>query len=235
MKKVKPNIALLTEELKKFRLLSEYSFYTGDDKLDEADEEPEVDPNDEVNKAADSIGDDLGVNDEDPTQDSTTSEPAPAPAPEPAPEPAPAPAPEPAPSDDVEVDVTSLVKGTEKAKSAADHASHNTVALMAKFNDLEDRVAQMGAIANKIDTLEKEIVKRNPTPVEKLEMRSLDSYPYSIKLSDYWSEKEGPYDVMNKDNKEFVLTQDDVDSTYNESSVNSSFNPSDFEEEDINE
>ena len=52
----------------------------------------------------------------------------------------------------------------------------------------------MDQVINKIEDLEKEIEKRNPTPVEKLEMMSLDSFPYSVKLTDYWADKEG-YDV----------------------------------------
>ena len=42
----------------------------------------------------------------------------------------------------------------------------------------------MRAISAKIDSLENELEKRAPTPTEKIEMRSLDSYPYNIKLSD---------------------------------------------------
>jgi hypothetical protein len=37
----------------------------------------------------------------------------------------------------------------------------------------------MDKITNKIENLEQEIIKRNPTEVEKLEMRSLNSFPYS--------------------------------------------------------
>jgi hypothetical protein len=60
----------------------------------------------------------------------------------------------------------------------------------------------------------------HPTPVEKLEMRSLSSYPYSQKLTDYWADK-GPYDVMGNEAKkeEYVLRQDDVDSSYSDSNI----------------
>jgi hypothetical protein len=41
----------------------------------------------------------------------------------------------------------------------------------------------MDKITNKIENLEQEIIKRNPTEVEKLEMRSLNSFPYSQKIN----------------------------------------------------
>ena len=95
----------------------------------------------------------------------------------------------------------------------------------------------MDAVTNKIAELEKEIIKRNPTPVEKLEMRSLSSYPYSQKLTDYWADTEGAYDVMDKEKekKEYVLTQKDVDTSYSEPDIKQSFSVKDDEytEEDI--
>jgi hypothetical protein len=236
--------------------LSEYDFYQEKKELPEykdlllgdIDEEEMPDdakpdngkPDDaQANDDAKDVGADLGV-DGDATDDGETvgdiPEPDSDPTAEPTPEPAPAPEPE---SDDVEVDVTSLVKGSEEAKHAADIASHNSEMIMQQLKNLEARVASMDKVSDKIEDLEKEIIKRNPTPVEKLEMRSLSSYPYSQKLTDYWADKEGAYDVMNKDNdkKEYVLTKDDVDADYSDSNIKKSFtiNPEqkDYEEEDI--
>jgi hypothetical protein len=56
-------------------------------------------------------------------------EPAPEP---PVEEPPVAPLPAPEPIDDVEVDVTELVKGSEEAKKSADLAGHNTELLLQK-------------------------------------------------------------------------------------------------------
>ena len=155
-----------------------------------------------------------------------------APAEEPIEEPA---AEEPA-DDSVEVDVTSLVQGSEEAKNAADKAAQNSEMLMNKLADLEARISRMDSVSAKIEDLEKEIIKRNPTPVEKLEMRSLSSFPYSQKLTDYWADKEGAYGVMDADKKEeYTLTKDDVDYDYSEPNIKKSFsvNPEDFEEEEI--
>jgi hypothetical protein len=141
-------------------------------------------------------------------------------------------------SDEIEVDVTSLVKGSEEAKAAADKATQNTEMLLQKFGELESRLANMTAITDKIQNLEKEIVKRNPTPVEKLEMRSLSSAPFNQKLTDYWADKEGAYDVMGKNKpEEYILKKDDVDATYSDASIQKSFTTdmNDYDEEDISD
>ena len=146
------------------------------------------------------------------------------------------PAPTEAPAgDEVELDVTDLVDSTDEAKSAADKASQNTQLLMKKLEDLESRIASMDAVSGKIEALEKEIVKRNPTNVEKLEMQSLHSGPYTQKLSDYWADKHGAYDVMNNDKQEYVLDKDTIDSDYSEGNIKQSFavKPEEYEEEDI--
>jgi hypothetical protein len=250
MKKNKFNPDLLKEELNRFRLLNEYDFYQekkempeykdlilGD--LDEADNAPEdLEPADDaVDNAANDVADDLGV-DADGGEDISGEIPDDAPEAEPAQtpdvEPEPAPAPE---SDATEVDVTSLVKGSEEAKHAADVASHNSEMLMQQLQNLEKQVGNMSQLSAKIDGLEQEIIKRNPTPVEKLEMRSLASYPYSQKLTDYWADKEGAYDVMDKDKKpeEYVLKQEDVDADYSDANVKKSFTVTDTESDDYEE
>lgn len=249
------NPELLNEEKKRFRLLSEYDFYTekkepitySDDEggkelllgkeLEEADEAPKDDlaqDDASLDAAADNVAADLGVDNQATDQ---TAPPAPdAPAPDVAPPMDAAPEDN---SNDVELDVTDLVQGSDAAKQSADAASKNTELLLQKLSDLEARVSNMTDISNKIEELENEIIKRNPTPVEKLEMRSLDSYPFNQKLSDYWADKEGAYDVMNQQKdtepKDYTLTRDDVNNSYNEFSAQDSFKvtPDMYDEEDM--
>lgn len=263
MAKKKFNPELLKEELKRFRMISEYTFYheethpKNDDNLILGTDLEEVDE-DPANPAAE------------PTDDSKTAANAAAPAPNAAPnsaapaQPAGAEAPAEEPADDsenlfgadapegdmggeeapmddmgaeapaedeVEVDVTQLVQSGEEAKQAADVASQKTDELLAKFGELEQRISGMAKISDKIEALEKEIIKRNPTPVEKLEMRSMSSFPYNIKLTDYWKDVDG-YEAEEQKPKEYVLTSDDVDS-FTDSSVKDSFSIPDYEEEDI--
>lgn len=278
-RKVTFNPELIKEEAKRFKLLTEYSFYHEENvmapsgkpekpiilgnELEEAEEEPQAGDDQEaqgfdqaagmedqspVEEPAPEGEEDLDFgspdsNAEDPMATPEGGEELPAEDPLASPEaPIEEPIAEPAPEEDVEeVDVTSLVKGAKDAKKAAIKAmktSKNTgEELMGKLSDLEARIARMDSVAAKIEDLEKEIVKRNPTPVEKLEMRSLSSYPYNIKLSDYWSEKDGQYDVMNNKEKEYVLTKDDINTDFVDSRIRDSFDvPTEdqgYEEEDI--
>jgi hypothetical protein len=102
--------------------------------------------------------------------------------------------------------------------------------LISSFAALQGSLSKMDVISKKIDSMEVELDNRMPTEEEKLEMRSLDSYPYSLKLTDFWSEKQGKYDVMNTDqeNEEMVLTQQDVEDEFNSNTVKDSFNDYDI-------
>jgi hypothetical protein len=254
MKKIKFNPELLSEEAKRFKRLIEFDFHydenissgnsllLGND-LEEADENPE-----DLQQDVADVNNELGISDETPDNGEMGGE---VPVEEPIDDEMPTDGgeemgpdftePEEPATDDVEIDVTSIVNGTEEAKNAAVQAieasERNAQQVMQKIDALASRIASMDAMSAKIEDLEKEIVKRNPTPVEKLEMRSFSSYPYSLKLSDYWEDKEGPYDVMDKQKKEYVLTKDDVDSGFSYSQVKNTFDePTDqqeYEEEDI--
>jgi hypothetical protein len=121
----------------------------------------------------------------------------------------------------VEVDVTDIVDKAEETKSSVEGMSTKMDDLLGKLSDLESQIGGMDQVIGKIDDLEKEIEKRNPTPVEKLEMRSMDSFPYSVKLTDFWADKEG-YDATEGE-EEYTLTQSDVDN-YDEKEIRNSFN-----------
>lgn len=232
--KKKVNLELLKEEIKRIKLLNEFTFPShnlilGDKQLDEADEE--LDFGNEENMGAEQPQD--GVNNKTgQEQPEANAEPMGAPAEAPIEEPIETPE----ASDEVELDVTDLVNNTDEAKASADKANNNTELLLQKLTNLEEKLSSMENVSNKIEELEKEMIKRNPTPVEKLEMRSLSSYPYSQKLTDYWADKEGAYDVMDKEKeKEYVLTKQDVDSDYSDTNIKQSFSvkDEDYDEENI--
>lgn len=253
--KGKLNKELLNEELKRFKLLNEYDFYVGEDEeiddvdnliLGEEGEEEEDDLGlgdieDDSKTAASDDGEDMESAEDDLEVDIETDgdedvdleagdefgdelgdeseldmEPA---------------------EDEVELDVTQLVQGSEEAKASADSANQKIDQLMGMIDNLEGKLNSMDSITSKIDNLENELEKRAPTPEEKLEMRSLDSFPYNLKLTDFWSDKKGQYDVMGTDeedeNEEYVLTQKDVEEEYNETQVKASFNENPYEEEDF--
>ena len=149
-------------------------------------------------------------------------------------------APEGMDDESVDLDVTELVKGSQEAKASADEANAKIERLLGMVDKLENQLSSMGQISAKIDGLEKELEKRVPTPDEKVELRSMDSYPYNIKLSDFWADhKDSPYDAGQNDDEEgkdeegnYVLTQDDVDN-FDANNIKQSFKENPFEEEDV--
>jgi len=124
----------------------------------------------------------------------------------------------------VEVDVSDIVDKAEETRGEIDALTSKMDELLGKFGELE------GQVIDKIDGLEKEIEERNPTPVEKLEMRSMDSFPYSVSLTDFWADKEG-YDVGGEKEEEFVITQGDVND-YSKTEIQRSF---DYDSDDETE
>ena len=243
---------LLTEELNRFRMLNEYSFYVpdGDDPKGEIDdllldnpmlkeEDPEEADADlaglegELDAETDVVDAEMEA---EPTDDMGGEEPA---MDEPAMD-------EPEtdlsvdePEDEVELDVTELVASADEAKASADSANQKVDQLIGMVSKLESQLNNVNAIGAKIDNLENELEKRAPTPEEKIEMRSLDSYPYNLKLTDFWKTQEGKYNVMDTEEgegtpEEYTLTSDDIDSDYSESQIKGSFDDSNnYEEEDI--
>ena len=135
MKKIKFNPELLKEETRKFKLLSEYDFYQeekevpeykndlllGDLSEDENDNEETGDQVDDTEVG--NIASELGV--EPPTEE-PMGEPSEELMNEPSEEPV---------SDEIEVDVTSLVQGSEEAKESADRASQNSEMLLKKLEE----------------------------------------------------------------------------------------------------
>jgi len=82
--------------------------------------------------------------------------------------------------------------------------------MMSKLDDLEQKLSQMDSIFEKINGIEDKIEKyRTKTPEEKLHLRSLDSYPFNQKLTDFFGEKS---DEMEKTGKnEYILKPEDVE------------------------
>lgn len=254
MRNKKINKALLSEELKRFKALTNYDYYDDRSNISENfpivnyEEDRPEDPmyadkdvilsmaeaeEDDLNAAVDDITADIEASQETPEQTTDTPE-------EPVQDLPADDAVEPeAPvedlaSDEVELDVTELVRGSEAAKESADAANSKIEQLMNMVNKLETQLSAMSTISNKIEDLEKEIELRNPTPKEKLEMRSLDSYPYTVKLTDFWAEKGDRYDTGAEEKpKEYVLTQQDVDNDYIESNIEDSFDANEYEEDNF--
>ena len=137
-----------------------------------------------------------------------------------------------------EIDVTDIVMKSDEAKDMSQQAvsigqenSEYLKSLTDKLTNLEAQLVKMDTIASKIGKIEQDI----KTPEEKLELRSLDSYPFNINLSDYWNDKASEDDnysistgvsVKDSDKKEYVLDKEIIDKDYDEMDIKNSFNPS---------
>ena len=127
--------------------------------------------------------------------------------------------------DTIEVDITDLVDSSEETKKSVTDVSDKMEELLSKLSELENQVTGMDEVISKIDSLEKEIEKRNPTPVEKLEMRSMQdfNFPYSVKLKDFWTDREGYEATNDSEEEEFILRQSDVEN-FDRNEIKASFN-----------
>lgn len=93
--------------------------------------------------------------------------------------------------------------------------------VFSKLDDLTNKLGEMDQIISKIDNLEAKIEKYKPkTPEQKLELRSLDSYPYNQKLTDFFDDKGIEFEKTDK--SEYILTPDDVES-YTDKDIQNSF------------
>ena len=97
-------------------------------------------------------------------------------------------------SDVEEIDVTDIVKRAddakgyaEKAVSAAEEGKNMISDLMTKFEALQQSLSKIDTVATELNTIKKDIQSQKPK--EKLELRSLDSYPFNVKLTDYWNDE----------------------------------------------
>jgi hypothetical protein len=69
---------------------------------------------------------------------------------------------------------------------------------------------------------------REKTPEEKLEMRSLDSYPFNQNPQQFFAQKQG--EMRQSGKNEYVLTKQDIDA-YSPETIKNTFNPEEEQDE----
>jgi len=106
-----------------------------------------------------------------------------------------------------ELEITDLVN---KQNEISDKQDEYMESMFDKLSELESKLSQMDQIFDKINSLEDKVEKyREKSPEEKLQLRSLDSYPYNQKLTDFFSDKEEEMEKTGKN--EYILTPDEVE------------------------
>lgn len=128
--------------------------------------------------------------------------------------------------DTEEIDITDLVTTQQEMKDKQDGFMED---MFKKLDDLQSKLENMDSIMDKINSLETKFDRyREKTPEEKLELRSLDSYPYNQKLTDFFDDKKVEMEKTGKN--EYVLTSDEVEN-FSPGEIKKSFNTYDQEEE----
>ena len=109
------------------------------------------------------------------------------------------------------------------------------------FATLEKMEQMIDNNNQEIQNFKKEFEKRNPTQTEKLNLRSLDSYPFNVSPQKYWADKgidpnsnySGYADNDEPTTQEYELTNNDVDN-FDERSIERSFDVADELQQDLN-
>jgi len=144
-----------------------------------------------------------------------------------------APAPEMDSTEEVDItDLVNMVKSVKKDQEDSAGSNNEVITKMddvfTKLTDLEQKLAQMDQVMSKIDQLGATVEANKPkTEVEKLEMRSLDSYPFNEKPQEFFAHKQGEMRASGKN--EYVLTKDEVEN-YPVENIKTSFNSNEEDE-----
>ena len=125
---------------------------------------------------------------------------------------------EPMQSDDEVIDVDDLTDSQEETEKKVDKLK---VTMEKGFDKLLDVVNRLNKMVDdntaNMEQIRQEFEKRNPTPLEKLNMRAAnDSYPFNVSPNEYWREKElnSNYRIGGEDEeepKQYTITQNDID------------------------
>jgi membrane-associated HD superfamily phosphohydrolase len=121
------------------------------------------------------------------------------------------------PGDEV-IDVDELTNSQEETEEKVDGLGASMEQGFEKLLKVVSRLDKMidNNTAN-MEQIKKEIEKRNPTAMEKLNMRAAnDSYPFNISPNAYWQEKEATsnYRIGGEDEPDavqYTITQGDID------------------------
>lgn len=125
-----------------------------------------------------------------------------------------------------EIDITDLITAQQEIKDKQDSFMED---MFKRLDDLQSKLENMDQIMTKINSLETKFDRyREKTPEEKLELRSLDSYPYNQKLTDFFDDKKVEMEKTGKN--EYILTSDEVEN-FSPNEIKKTFNSFDNEEE----
>lgn len=144
------------------------------------------------------------------------------------------------PGDEV-IDVDELTQSQEETEEKVDDIH---VTMEKGFDKLLKIVNKLDKLidsnTSNMEQIRQEIEKRNPTPIEKLNMRAAnDSYPFNISPNDYWKSKEATSNYRiggedEEDAKQYTITQGDIDKISDFQRISKELDSSEFNQNLMN-
>ena len=131
--------------------------------------------------------------------------------------------------DDEVIDVDDLTNSQEETEKKVDALSGKFERLMSSLDSLEKRISDIDTHTNEyLGKLESEFDKRNPTPMQRLTMRSTKSAPYAMTPNEYMNnyapDNYSPDDDNNgADDPQYKITKGDIDDFTDYNSVAKEF------------
>ena len=122
----------------------------------------------------------------------------------------------PGPEDDV-VEIDDLTDAQEDTEHKVDALTSKFERLMSSIDGIEKRINDIDAHTNQyLGTLKGEMEKRNPTPMQRLTMRSTKSSPYSMTPNEYMNNYapenySDESDNNGADDPQYKITKGDID------------------------
>ena len=147
--------------------------------------------------------------------------------------------------DETVIDVDDITNAQEKMNDKVNVVGQDLGKVDKKIEALLQTLTKMETMINnnneEIAKFKAEFEKRNPTQTEKLNLRSLDSYPFNVNPKDYWAQKgadpNSNYSGFSNNDEpttqEYVITNNDVDD-FSEREIADSFDIADELRQDIN-
>lgn len=146
--------------------------------------------------------------------------------------------------DETVIDVDDITNAQEKMNDKVNVVGQDLGKVDSKIEALLQTLNKMETMINnnnqEIANFKAEFEKRNPTQTEKLNLRSLDSYPFNVNPKDYWAQKgadpNSNYSGFSNNGEpttqEYVITNNDVDD-FSERDMENSFDIADDLQQDI--
>ena len=146
--------------------------------------------------------------------------------------------------DETVIDVDDITNAQEKMNDKVNVVGQDLGKVDSKIEALLQTLAKMETMISnnnqEIANFKAEFEKRNPTQTEKLNLRSLDSYPFNVNPKDYWAQKgadpNSNYSGFSNNGEpttqEYVITNNDVDD-FSEREIADSFDIADDLQQDI--